>query len=104
MQTGTGLTDLQIRNRQNHYEEIFPCKGRCFVSALRIVGVRSVAVRQCSARARNPREWLRHSRNEFTDGKLAKARRREFATQTREVSAANGERPYTAKESDTTFA
>jgi len=25
-------------------EEIFPCEGRCFVSALRIVGARSVAV------------------------------------------------------------
>ena len=44
MQTRTGLTDLQIRNREPHCEEIFPCEGRCFVPALRIVGARSVAV------------------------------------------------------------
>lgn len=68
---------------------IFSCSGIPFVYAfaLGIVGAAkpfgsngivgsspTMTVRTNGAERRNPREWLCHSRNEFTDGKLAKAR------------------------------
>ena len=75
---------------------IFSCSDTPFdyATALGIVGAALKGLfRRNGGESRNPREWLCHSRYEFTDGKLAKARRREFAKQTREVSEANGERP-----------
>ena len=55
---------MQIKNRQNHCEEIFPCEGRCFVSALRIVGARSVAVGNVVRKHGTPESLTRTKRGE----------------------------------------